>query len=85
MRSREEILAELLKQAKAASAEERSELLKGINQMIEIRMQIANDKAVHAVGGLTARYREAYQALLEEDRRWLEGLERVKQALENSN
>jgi hypothetical protein len=84
MRSRDEILADLRKQVKTASASEKVELRKLLDRLIEDRMRLVNESAKHALGGLTLPYRQAFQDMIENDRIWLSELESIKQKL-NSN
>ena len=84
MRSRDEILADLRAQAKAASPSEKEELRKFVDRIIEQRMQMVNENAQHAAGGLTAKYRQAFLDMIEIDRMWLSELEAIKLEL-NSN
>jgi len=85
MRSRKEILDALAKKISASTPEEKADLLAFVKRQIEIRMKMAQQKAQPLGTAITTRYRQAWEALLEEDRVWMEGLERLKSKLEKSD
>ena len=79
-----ELIADLKSRAGSLSPRERVEMLRTVDRFVDAITQDVQSVARNALGGLTPRYKEMWEIVLERRREWLAELEQFKQLIQQN-